>query len=55
MLQNPLITTNTAGRWVAVLVLMFVTAASNMGYAEVSSASNIHSAGMVVTNANPPQ
>jgi hypothetical protein len=81
LLQNPLNTTNTAGRWVAVLVLMFVTAASNMtyaqtggqepspieaiettypklavmGYTEVSSAANIHSAGMVVTNAIPQE
>jgi hypothetical protein len=81
LLQNPLINTKTAGRWVAVLVLMFVTAASNMTYAqtggqepspieaieptypdlavmgctEVSSATNIHSAGMGVTNAIPPE
>ncbi|MDX2474346.1 MAG: flagellar type III secretion system pore protein FliP [Candidatus Krumholzibacteria bacterium] len=34
MLQNPLTTTKAAGRWVAVLVLMFVTAASNMTYAQ---------------------
>ena len=34
MLQNPLTTTKAAGRWVAVLVLMFVTAASNLTYAQ---------------------
>jgi flagellar biosynthetic protein FliP len=34
LLQNPLTTTNAAGRWVAVLVLMFVTSVSNLTYAQ---------------------